>query len=200
MIKLLIFPLLILTVTIVGISMFLAPNSLLRCSDMPSNLDGCQKADAIITVSGGDTTARTQQAIDLYERGWAETLIFSGAASDKSGPSNAEAMRSQALAQGIPRDAVLIEETSETTYENALNTADILRNEQISSAIIVTSSYHAKRTLLEFQQSSPDVEFRVQPTSSDRQWSVWWWTTPYGWYLALSELVKIMVVYAGASR
>jgi len=38
----------------------------------------------------------------LYKHDWAKLLIFSGAAADKTGPSNAEAMKRQALAAGIP--------------------------------------------------------------------------------------------------
>lgn len=185
---------------IISISLFLAPDSLMKCSETPSELEGCGSADVIITVSGGDTQARTQEAIDLYENGWAPRLIFSGAALDKSGPSNAAVMREQAIKQGVPEAVITIEEQSETTKENAEKTKDILVDENIHSAIVVTSSYHMKRTLLEFRDRAPNVNFRAHPTSTDSQWSVWWWTTPYGWYLALSEITKIILFYIGGSR
>lgn len=185
---------------IAGISLFLAPDSLMKCSETPSALEDCSAADVIIAVSGGDTQARTQEAIDLYKNGWAPKLIFSGAALDKSGPSNAEVMRQQALEQGVPKSAIAIEDQSETTKENAEKTTDILADKDIHSAIVVTSRYHMKRTLLEFRDRAPGVDFRAHPTSSDSQWSVWWWTTPYGWYLALSELTKIIIFYLGGAR
>ncbi|PID30510.1 hypothetical protein CR983_02545 [Candidatus Saccharibacteria bacterium] len=181
--------------TIIVISFFLAPNSLMNCSDAPSDIAGCERADVIIAVSGGDTRARTQEAIDLYQQGWADKLIFSGAALDKSGPSNAEVMRQQALAQNVPAAAIVVEPLGETTAENAEKTTSLLHDENTRTAILVTSSYHAKRTLLEFQSTAPDIEFRISPASGDSQWSVWWWTTPYGWYLAISELVKIVLLY-----
>lgn len=187
-------------VVIIGISLFLTPDNLLQCGESPSTSTNCQKADVIIAVSGGDTVARTQRAIDLYDAGWAELLIFSGAASDKSGPSNAEVMRAQALSQGVPESAIEIEELSETTKENAENTEDILRDSDIRSAILVTSRYHMKRALLEFRTRAPDITFRASPSDIDNQWSAFWWTTPYGWYLAVSELVKIIIFYLGGSR
>ena len=187
-------------VVIVGISLFLTPDSLMKCDEYPSAEAGCQKVDAIIAISGGDTTARTQKAIDLYKNGWADTLIFSGAASDKSGPSNAEVMRTQALSQDVPESAVQIEETSETTRENAENTEDILHDSQITSAILVTSRYHMKRALLEFRHRAPDITFLASPVNADNQWSAFWWATPYGWHLAVSELVKIIIFYLGGSR
>lgn len=179
------------------ISLFLRVDSLSRCGSYPSDARGCQAADVVIAVSGGDTAGRAQQAIDLYQRGWGKKLIFSGAALDKSGPSNAEVMRTQALKQNVPRDDIIIEKLSESTSENAGNTAEILAEQKIASAIIVTSGYHQKRTLIEFERQSPDVDFRIQPSVSDRQWSIWWWTTPYGWYLAVSEVVKILVITFG---
>ena len=182
---------------VTGISWFLAPDNLMKCSDTPSNLQGCEPADVIIAVSGGDTTARTQEAIDLYKNGWAPRLIFSGAAQDKSGPSNAAVMRQQAIRQDVPETAITIEDESETTKENAEKTRDILASEDIHTAIVVTSSYHMKRTILEFRERAPGVEFRAHPTVTDSQWSVWWWLTPYGWWLALSELFKIIVFYFG---
>lgn len=182
---------------IVGISAFLAPDSLMECSTSPSELEGCSRADAIVVVSGGDTSSRTQTGINLYENGWAPKLIFSGAAYDKSGPSNAEVMQRQALEQGVPAADISIDRLSENTAENAKNTASILRSEQRKKVIVVTSRYHMKRTLLEFRANAPQVEFRGHPAAADNQWSVWWWTTPYGWYLAVSELIKIMVLYTG---
>ncbi len=200
MIKWLVSAVVALVVLIVAISLFLSVDNLSRCGNTPSDMTGCQPADIIITVSGGDTNSRTQQAIDLYKNGWAPKLLFSGAAFDKSGPSNAEVMRQQALDQQVPASDVTIEDDSETTRQNADLTASLLDKMGIKSAILVTSGYHQKRTLLEFQERSPAINFRSQPPASDNQWSVWWWTTPYGWYLAVSEVLKIILFYLGGTR
>lgn len=189
----------VIMVFIFGITMFLSPNSLSNCSDMPSSIKGCGAADAIVAVSGGDTSSRAQTAIDLYKNGWAPLIIFSGAAADKTGPSNAEAMKAQAIAQDVPSSAIRIEESSENTYENAQKTAKIFETEGVKSAILVTSSYHQKRVALEFSSQSPDVEFRSFPSKTDHHWSAWWWLTPYGWYLAVSETMKIIIFYTGGT-
>lgn len=187
----------IMAITIVAISSFLRVDSLSRCGAYPNDMKGCQKADVVVAVSGGDTSGRTQQAIDLYERGWGDKLIFSGAALDPGSPSNAEVMRTQAIKQGVPSEAIIIEPASANTSENADKTAEILADIEAQSAILVTSGYHQKRTLIEFEHKSPEIEFRTQPSASDRQWSVWWWTTPHGWYLAVSEVIKIAVITLG---
>jgi hypothetical protein len=69
---------------IIGISIYLQPNDLITCNDTVSTNSPCQAVDAIVAISGGDTNARTDEAIRMYKNGWSDTLIFSGAALDKS--------------------------------------------------------------------------------------------------------------------
>ncbi len=188
------------TLVIVGISFYLSPDDLAHCSAVDSS-DKCQSADAIIVVSGGDTTARTAEAIRLFQENWATYIVFSGAAADKDGPSNARVMRQQAINSGVPIGSTIIEEQSETTKQNAEQVQDSLREQGIRRVILVTSGYHMKRVSLEFSRQLGDsVELVRRPVPRDRQWSNTWWLTPHGWYLAVSELVKIVVFYTGGSR
>lgn len=179
---------------------FLGPDDLSACPDKPSGKSECREADVIIAVSGGDTAARTKEAIKLYQQGWAPKLVFSGAAEDKSGPSNAAAMRGIALADGVPEEDILIEEFGQTTKQNAEETADLLDRQSTSSIILVTSAYHQRRTSLEFGQIFSDAKIRNHPVSQDKQWSRWWWLTPTGWYLALGEIARIVLFYMGVTR
>src|SRR5690606_19019861 len=117
---------------IIGVGAYLAPDDLADCGARPTGVEGCDKKDAIVTVSGGDTSARTSEAIKLYKRGWADYLVFSGAAQDTSGPSNAEAMRRQALADGVPETAIFVEELSKNTRENAAETHAVLEQHEIN--------------------------------------------------------------------
>jgi len=87
--------------------------------------DSLQKADAIVVVSGGKTQSRAAKGIDPYKEGYAPKIIFSGAALDE-GPSNAFAMRDLALSEGVPAKSILIDEKSQNTYENAVNSKTIL--------------------------------------------------------------------------
>lgn len=200
MIKELILGIMVLAVFTVGLNAYLSPNDLRSCGVSPSTVKGCEKADAIVAVSGGDTVARTNEAIKLYKDGWAGKLIFSGAAADKSGPSNAKAMEKIAEEAGVSSDAIIIEEYGETTKENAEKTRNIFAEYNIDSVILVTSSYHQRRAGLEFSERSPNVTIRNHPVASDNQWSSWWWLTPTGWFLALSEAFKILAFYVGGSR
>ncbi len=180
-----------------GIGSYLGVDSLKKCGDVPSGKAGCAPAQAIVAVSGGDTDARADEAIKLYKNGWADIIIFSGAAADKSGPSNAQVMAGRAIEAGVDPNSIIIEGSSETTLENALETSTIFKDENITSAIIVTSAYHQRRALLEFQRKAGSVELRAHPVAEDKQWGPLWWLTPTGWALAVPELVQSLILSVG---
>ena len=180
-----------------AINSYLRVDDLSGCETSPSSKKGCEAADAIVALSGGDTLARADEAIRLYKNGWAKTLIFSGAAADKSGPSNAKVMEQRAVAAGVDANNVIIEQESETTQENASETAAIFERERISSAIIVTSAYHQRRAMLEFNKSTKDVTLRAHSVAQDNQWGPLWWLTPTGWMLALPEVVHSLILSVG---
>jgi len=182
---------------IIGVSFYLQPNSFMGCSEKPLADTACQKADAIVVVSGGDTKARTAAGIELYKNGWADALVLSGAAYDKSGPSNAEAMRMQALHAGVPQAAISIDEAAESTSQNAANTKTIFDGKHFTDIILVTSGYHQRRASLEFGKAADTISVRNYPVTHDSDWGWYWWLTPRGWWLTGGELVKIIAFYLG---
>jgi uncharacterized SAM-binding protein YcdF (DUF218 family) len=189
----------VLAIVIVLIGIYLAPDDLRSCAESPSSLEKCQKADAIVAVSGGNTSLRTAEAINLYKNGWGNYLVFSGAAKDDTGPSNAAVMRAQALRAGVSPDVIIIDESSRTTHQNAENASSLFKQKNIASAIVVTSPYHQRRAGLEFHQRLEAVQVRNHPAKGDSDWPSYWWATPRGWWLAVGELVKIGATHAGES-
>lgn len=183
-------------VLVTGITLFLGPSDLRRCGSTPSNSSNCAAADAIVAVSGGDTNARVDAAVVDYRNGWAPLLIFSGAAQDPSAPSNAQAMKTRAISQGVPADDVVIEEFARNTSENAANTSEFINKRNLTRIILVTSAYHQRRANLEFgARLGPSVQIINAPVAEDKQWSSHWWITPGGWWLAIGEIVKIIAYY-----
>jgi uncharacterized SAM-binding protein YcdF (DUF218 family) len=186
-------------VFIVLVTVYLQPSSFSDCGVTPSSVKGCGTSDAIVVVSGGDTQARTQAGIDLYKNGWADTVIFSGAAQDKTGPSNAEAMQLQAEEAGVPVSSIVIDGDSESTQQNAKNIKPIVGSRGYKDVILVTSGYHQRRASLEFNKQVQSIEIRNYPVTNDNDWSWFWWLTPRGWWLAGGEIVKIIAFYVGVT-
>jgi uncharacterized SAM-binding protein YcdF (DUF218 family) len=185
----------VVAVVVAGIGTFLQPDDLKDCGDRPSSKTNCQTVDAIVAVSGGDTEARTNEAISLYKSGWAPKLVFSGAAEDKTGPSNAAAMKKIAVVAGVSEADIYTDEYSANTKQNAENVRMIFADNQIKKVILVTSGYHQKRASLEFNKRTTGVTIINHPVASDKDWSSMWFLTPRGWILAVSEIFKIALFY-----
>ena len=195
MIRSILLAIILIILVIIGLGMYLQPDDLSQCGKTPGTDTNCRAVDAIVAVSGGDTKARTDMAVDLYKNGWAKTLIFSGAAQDKTGPSNAAVMKEIAINAGVPDGTIYIDEYSETTKQNAENSQTIFTKLNIKSIILVTSGYHQRRASLEFNKRTHNVTILNHPVKTDKDWSFWWWTNPVGWWLAISEFVKIIGFY-----
>ena len=195
MIKYFLIPIVFVLIFVFGVSFYFQIDDLSSCNDTPVTSGNCQAVDVIVAISGGDTAARANTAVELYKNGWAKTLVFSGAAQDKSGPSNAAAMKTIAVAAGVPEASILLDEDSATTKQNAENTMRIFTKNKITSIILVTSGYHQRRASLEFNKHTEGITIINHPTPNDVDWSFWWWVSPRGWWLATNEFAKIFVFY-----
>lgn len=182
-------------VSALGLTMYLKMDDLAGCNNQPSVNVDCKVVDAVVAISGGDTAARTQEAIDLFKNGWADKLIFSGAAKDKSGSSNAMVMKQIAIDEGVPEDVIYLDEQAESTRQNAEKLQDIFVELNIKKIILVTSGYHQRRASLEFEKRAGDIIVVNHSVESDKDWSDWWWITPRGWWLATNEVVRIGFFY-----
>lgn len=154
--------------------------------------DSLEKADAIIAVSGGDTQGRTMHAIRLYQEGWAPQLIFSGAAKDPESASNAKVMMSMAVSQGVPPEAILIDEQSRDTKENAEETRALVDDKK--RVILVTSDYHQRRAFREFQRVLGKEVTIINSPAKDKHWGrKSWFLSPYGWWISLTEAIRAVL-------
>lgn len=186
---------LLLLAFVIGIPSYLGPNDLSKCTE-PAAVGTCQVADAIVVVSGGDTNARVQEGVILFKQGWGKQLIFSGAAADETGLSNALAMKQYAVKLGVSEAFISTEEFSRNTAENAQNTSRYIEQNNLSRIILVTSAYHQRRASLEFSRRvGESVQVINHPVANDRQWSAYWWATRVGWWLVIGELAKIGIFY-----
>jgi uncharacterized SAM-binding protein YcdF (DUF218 family) len=164
-----------------GLGFYLSPQSKLA------------KADAIVAVSGGDTAARTAEAVKLYKEGYSSHIIFSGAALDPNSPSNAKAMSVIAQKAGVPSSAIELDETAMDTRQNASGVARIVNKDDYRSIILVTSPYHQRRVYTLFRRSLGNNFTIINHSSVDKEWRrSHWWATDYSRNLTISEVQKTL--------
>jgi uncharacterized SAM-binding protein YcdF (DUF218 family) len=156
--------------------------------------DPLERADAIVAISG-DTGPRVRTAVGLWMQGYAKVMIFAGGALDPDSPSSGEIMKRQALAFGVPADAILVEAVSATTDENAEQVALLMREAGLRSAILVTSSFHQRRASMHFARAFEEhgLTFRNRPADDPRWDPTLWWTDEAMRTLTFVELAKIAV-------
>ena len=123
------------------------------------------KADVAIVLAGGRyrdgslngaSIERTMTGVRLYYEGIATHLLFSGGPC--CGRSAGALMAGLARGLGVPRDAILLEEHSTRTYENAVYSVALVRRGGFRSAILVTSPLHLTRARLAFAAAGLPVQ------------------------------------------
>ena len=144
-------------------------------------------ADAIITLTGGSD--RIKESVRLLQEQKAERLFISGVDENVSGD--------HFLKEILPQQQEKIElgRWAKTTHMNAIETTEWVRENKITSVILVTSFYHMPRSLLEIKRALPDIEitpYAVFPQNFGKNTD--WIHTRYAWQLFL-EYHKFLIVY-----
>jgi uncharacterized SAM-binding protein YcdF (DUF218 family) len=106
-----------------------------------------------------------------------------------------EILRRQALALGIPPDALLTEPDSTSTAEQARFLRPLLEPRGIRRAIIVTSSYHTRRTRRLFRRAfaGSGIDLRVYPVQRDIFNPDGWWTREQDTETLVIEYIKLAI-------
>ena len=124
----------------------------------------------VILIPGGSHPQLIQKAIELYQKGMAKYILVSGGENRKipDYPSEAEFLKSIAVKEGVPSEAVLCEEKARNTYENAVYSHEIIRDKHLDDkkVILVCKEYHSRRALFTYQKVFPAyTEFFVEPVT-----------------------------------
>ena len=137
--------------------------------------DGTRPADVIIVLGAGlrhdgrpgpALTRRSIRAADLWQRGIAPIVLCTGGQAESFPRSEAGACHEILRGRGLPQSAILLEENSRSTEENALFSSQIIRERGWTSAALVSDSYHMLRANWLFR--SHGVEPFASPVPANR--------------------------------
>jgi uncharacterized SAM-binding protein YcdF (DUF218 family) len=139
-----------------------------------------QKADVIIVLNGASD--RVPYAATLYKAGYAEKVLLSG---------DNRYMTQQALSLGIPESALLLEDQSETTFENGQYSLKIVQNQGYKSAIVVTDWYHTRRASIIFAHFFKGIHLTICPVPYNPTITQNWWENSNIKESVISEYLKL---------
>jgi len=128
--------------------------------------------------SAGD---RVLYAAHLYRQGKARYLLVSGGrlAWDTRPSSPASEMASLLEWLGVPKEAIWVQDKSQNTAEDALYSAQILKQKGINRILLVTSAWHMPRSVRLFAAQGLDViplptDYNVTQAGWERSWKGGW--------------------------
>lgn len=128
--------------------------------------DVLQKADAIVILEG-DLLERNVEGARLYRERFAPLVVISGGDTSKRDYAlPASEMLPDLLEKGVPREAVVLEEKSQNTREQAIEIMKLAKERGWKSILIVATHYHQYRAFLTFLKAMRDSGLSLILTSS----------------------------------
>lgn len=158
--------------------------------------DNTGKADGIVVLTGG--AERLSEAFDLLAQGNAQRLLITGVNVETT---DREIVRLHPGSERWLACCVDLDRRAMNTIGNAVETREWVSERGFRRVIVVTSSWHMPRTMMELGRALPEVELIPYPVVAGRDGSPGDWpdlaslrllVTEYAKYLA--ALVEIRIV------
>lgn len=125
----------------------LAASALIR-DDAPA------RVDAVFVANGDVDFHRTRHGADVFRRTGARWFVVSGAG---AGGDSGALMADAAVTFGVPRSAILVEPLAESTHENAVFSAPLLRSASVRTVAVVTDPLHSRRLAMTATRAWPGM-------------------------------------------
>lgn len=143
--------------------------------------------DAIVVLTGGKQ--RLETGIALLAAGKAKKLFISGVNPQVDRRVLLRVLGPPALQEAC---CIALGHQADNTFENAEETAGWMRDEGYSSLRLVTSWYHMRRSLLEFERAMPQLMIVAHPVFALRTDPEDWWGRHGALALVLGEYHKYL--------
>lgn len=168
-------------------------------------------ADAIVVLGGATrfdwldreradpwelSSSRLAAGARAWLTGHAPLVILSGG---RGGPGGSEAARMRPAMErlGVPASAIMLEEESRNTEDNASNTAQLARKIGVRRILLVTSSLHMPRAMLLFERTGLEVTpVPVLERANRTTWRDRWIPSPSALWRSGRALKEYVALFA----
>lgn len=151
-------------------------------------------ADGIVALTGG--ASRITDATQLLASGRGQRLLITGV---HPATSRLELVRAVGEIGDYINCCVDLDYDAVNTVGNAVETSRWVHEHGFHSLIVVTSSYHMPRTLLELRRRLPQVALVPYPVVSEHVQLDHWWEHPPTLRLLAAEYAKYLVALTRVS-
>jgi uncharacterized SAM-binding protein YcdF (DUF218 family) len=161
--------------------------------------DNASPADALVILSG-EEGERVLEAVTWYKQNYGRYMVFTVTDSEDIGENKTYSQKLMRIAidEGVPQDAMLLTDGEATSTVDEANAVLLLcKKRDIKSIMVITSSYHTRRTKVIFEDIFKDSEIsvRVHPVE-DGWYQPWnWFFTEEGWQKTIAEYGSLVYYY-----
>ena len=148
----------------------------------------------ILVLAGDNNGERVAEAVNLYKQGYAKNILMSG------GPfawklTYAWWMKKQALESGIPAKAILMQDRSFSTKDDARFSLPIVKARGFKSVLLVTSPFHTRRAARSFKKlfGPAGISVRVYPVQKSSYNPKRWWTRHEDTEFVVREYISMLL-------
>ncbi|MDQ3525154.1 MAG: YdcF family protein [Chloroflexota bacterium] len=158
--------------------------------------DEARPVDAIVVMGAAQFNgrpspvlqARLDQALALYNAGLAPRIVVTGGQQPGDAFTEAETGYRYLMEQGVPADAILMENEGRSTWESMQGLPAVLPPSESPEVLVVSDGFHLFRSELMLGELGYDAHSSAAPDSPIRPWSL----TEFGY--VVREVGGVIVV------
>ncbi len=190
----------ILFIVFIGSVLFFKDSVLISFSANLVHEDVLEPAEAIVVLAGSKSGNRLEEGVRLLKDGLGKTLLFSGFQVYPHSFTN-QLMIEHAKSLGVFSDKIItkISTGESSTWGEAIANLNLLKQNDIHKFILVTSSFHTKRSHWVYQKLVDEMdlkmEFKVHPAKDPDIPIGDWWESRMGRKMILLEYLKTVAYY-----
>jgi uncharacterized SAM-binding protein YcdF (DUF218 family) len=145
-------------------------------------------SDAIVVLTGG--SGRLKTGLQLLTRKKAKKLFISGV---YRGNDVQRLLQVQKHSPAEVLCCINLGYAATSTAGNAIETANWIKKDGLTSIILVTANYHMPRSLILFRHTMPKIEIVPHPAFPPQFEPTQWWVRPRTASLIISEYIKYTI-------
>ncbi len=168
--------------------------------------DPLEVSQAVVSLSGD--ISRVEETVRYIREDYADWLILTETDEPSSNPEAPDTnstmeKRKQALAEGVPEGDILVtQDKTDSTYDEAVAVRALMESHYLTSCIVVTDPFHARRTRMVFADvfRNSGIRVIVRPVSAHWYQPKTWYLSSKGWSTTLLEFTKLAAYRTGIRR